>query len=266
VILSAALALAGYLAFGPVPASGGPDRRPPPGMLHATEPGEAAYLPRWDRMSVSLEVLVRGRPLPTFRYAGSLYLPVPRLGDAYEIRIRNSGLRRIAALVSVDGLSVLSGLPASAAEPGYLVDPGGSIRIKGWRRDRNTVAAFYFTGREESYAAGLGRPENVGVIRLLAIEEQAPLRPRPWLEKEDAARAAMMHREAGDTGTGYGRDLDSPVYEVPFARSGNTRTIVLYYDTVEGLRRQGVPVDEPFSEPIPDYRETTPLRPWTRNR
>jgi hypothetical protein len=47
----------------------------------------------------------------------------------------------------------------------------------------------------------------------------------------------------------YGRDVDSPAYWVQFVRSGNERTCTLYYDTVEALRKAGVPVDGPIPFP-----------------
>jgi hypothetical protein len=224
-------------------------------------------VPPRDGMRVGLEILVDGRPLPTVHHAGKTYLPVPRLGVEYDIRVWNHGPRRIAAIVSVDGLSVINGRPASEASPGYLVDSHSSVLIKGWRRDLKTVAAFSFQEREQSYARLMGYPENVGVIGLIAVEEQA-WRPRLLLEgKKDATPAGQRASgEVGGTGTGYGRDLDSPAYWVPFVRSGNKRTITFYYDTVDALRRAGVPVDRPAPVPFPADTEFAPPPPWPRGK
>jgi hypothetical protein len=224
-------------------------------------------VPSRDGMRVGLEVLVDGRPLPTVRHAGKTYLPVPRLGLEHEVRVWNDGPRRIAAVVSVDGLSVINGRPASEDSAGYLVDPHASIRIKGWRRSLETVAAFSFEERGKSYAQRMGYPENVGVIGLLAVEE-AGRWPRPLPERrgdaEPAARAASG--EVGGTGTGYGRDLDSPAYRVPFLRGGNRQTVTLYYDTAEALRQAGVPVDSPVPIPFPGDTEFAPPPPGPRGR
>jgi hypothetical protein len=210
-------------------------------------------------MRVGLEVLVDGRPLRTVDHAGKTYLPVPRLGAEYELRVWNEGPRRIAAIVSVDGLSAISGRPASEDSPGYVVDPHGSIWIKGWRRNLETVAAFSFEAREQSYAHRMGYPENVGVIGLLAVEEQAWW-PRLRLEEKagESAAARRAFGKTGGTGTGYGRDLDSPAHRVPFVRSQNQQRIVLYYDTVEALRQAGVPVDRPAPTPFPGDTEFAP--------
>jgi hypothetical protein len=224
---------------------------------------EMDLLPR-PQMNVGMEVLVDGMCARTVTFGGKVFLPVSRYGTEYEIRIWNHGPRRIAAIVSVDGLSVINGRPASALSPGYVVDPHSSILIKGWRRDLDTVAAFTFESRENSYAARVGRPENVGVIGLLAIEEA--VRPRPMLlERADSARSAMKSApEIGGTGTGYGRDIGSSVIYVPFVRSANTRTVTYYYDTVEALRRIGVPVDPSYPRPFPAPGEFVPPPPLRR--
>jgi hypothetical protein len=226
---------------------------------------DEVILPRWDGMCVGLDVLVDGRPLRTVQYQGRTYLPVPRWGTEYEIRVRNEGPRRILAIVSVDGLSVINGKPASEAQTGYIVAARNSILIKGWRRNLETVAAFSFEERDRSYASLIGRPENIGVIGLLAIEEMT-WRPRLGLEKDNFAASAARGAsgEVGGTGTGYGRDIDSPAYYVPFARSANKRTITFYYDTAEALRRAGVPVDGRLPVPFLGDAEFAPPPPGHR--
>jgi hypothetical protein len=215
-------------------------------------------LPPYNRLHVSLDVLADGRPLPTVWHAGKTYLPVPRLGMEYALRVWNHGSRRITAVVSVDGLSVISGQPASADQPGYLVDPRSHILIKGWRRNLEVVAAFSFEPRDQSYASRLGHPENIGVIGLVAFEELTR-GPRPLREQPRAAKSFQRASGAvGDTGTGYGRDVDSLVYEVPFLRSANTQTITVYYDTAEALRRAGVPVPDALPVPFPHHGEFAP--------
>lgn len=219
-------------------------------------------LPRPDRMRVGLDVLVDGKPLRTIPYRGRIYLPVPRMGAEYQIRVWNHGPRRISAIVSVDGLSVINGRRASEASPGYIVSPHRSVLIKGWRRSLDEVAAFSFVDREDSYAARMGWPENIGVIGLLAFEEQAPL---PLLrEKKDAARAPAakaLSGRVGSIGTGYGREIDSRAYYVPFVRSANRRSITLYYDTEEALRKAGIVKEPPMPIPFPDSQEFAPPPP-----
>lgn len=252
--------LAGILVLGMLVPAAGQDRK-------AIDRDLVEFAP-WPPMRVSLDVLVDNQPLPTVFHQGKTYVPVPRLGLEYAIRVTNHGPRRVVAMVSVDGLSVLNGQPASEDQAGYVVAARGSILIKGWRRDMNTVAVFSFVEREKSYASLMGRPENVGVIGLIAVEEMTsrPV-PRPFVERNGKSAAPALQRATvGDTGTGYGRDVDSRIYYVPFVRSNNKRTITMYYDTVATLRAAGVPVDRPLPSPFPGDHEFAPPPPADKSR
>ena len=148
--------------------------------VSAPRPPASEYrAPLREALRVDLDVLVDGRPVRVISHEGRLYLPVPQLGAEYEIRVSNRGSRRIEAVISVDGLSVVNGRPASERSTGYIVEAHGQVVIKGWRRDRDTVAAFTFTERENSYAARMGNRENLGVIGLMAFEE-ADVRALPY--------------------------------------------------------------------------------------
>ena len=172
--------------------------------------------------------------------------------DRIETKLQE--LKQIDHLESFsrDGLSVINGRPASEKSVGYLVDARSSITIKGWRRDKDTVAAFTFENRENSYAARRGYRDNIGVIGLVAFEEQGlrtledvPMTfAMPYKGKRDSATP-------GGTGTGWGHDIGSSVVEVPFTRSANKQTVTIYYDTPEALRRLGVPVDGWNPKPFP---------------
>jgi hypothetical protein len=223
-------------------------------------------LPPPGSLRVTMDILVDGRPLATVSHGGKTYLPVPRSGEEYQIRVWNHGPRRVAAVISVDGLSVITGQPASEHDPGYLVTPYNHIVIKGWRRSLDNVAAFRFVERDRSYASLMGKPENIGVIGLVAIEERV-MHPLPQLERRDSAPAAKGFRtEVGSVGTEYGREIDSRAYYVPFVRSSHKQTVTLYYDTVAALREAGVPVDRPPPIPFPGDVKFAPPPPGYRER
>jgi hypothetical protein len=216
-------------------------------------------------MQVRLEILVDGKPLPTVSYARKTYLPVPRVGAEYAIRVWNDGPRRVTAVVSVDGLSVINGKPAAESHPGYIVAPYSHVLVPGWRRSLDSVAAFRFVEPADSYAGRIGRPENIGVIGLVAFEEQV-WRPRLPLERElPTAAAKALNGKVGSIGTEYGREIDSHVYYVPFLRSANRRAVTIYYDTVEALRAAGVPVDG-LPVPFPSTNQFVPPPPGSRAR
>jgi hypothetical protein len=237
-LLMTSAALAAELKYRPVP----PD----------------VYVVPPDRMNVTMDVLIDGTPARTVEHEGRLYLPVPRMGEEYEIRVSNHGPRRIAAIVSVDGLSVIDGRRATEASPGYLVGSHRSVVIKGWRRNRDTVAAFTFEDRFNSYAYRRGHRDDIGVIRLVAIEEM-PHRTYPLAEFKGRPAEAKGGRAAvGGTGTGWGRDIGSSSVRVPFVRGWYSRSITIHYDTEDALRRAGVPLDMVYA--ISRTSRVTPLR------
>jgi hypothetical protein len=234
-----------------------PDAKTPP-------PERVLLIP--SKMHVAMDILVDGRALPTVSHQGKTYLPVPKLGAEYEIRVWNHGPRRIVAVLSVDGLSVINGQPAAEDQSGYIVAAHSHIVIKGWRRSMDTVAAFRFVDRDRSYAGLTGRPENIGVIGLIAIEERV-WQPSTELERKVAAPGALWARgQVGSIGTEYGREVDSRVYYVPFVRSSNRQTITYYYDTVAALREAGVPVDGPLPNPFPADPQFAPPPPGYKGK
>lgn len=267
ILVTSLLGLLGFLFL--TPAAGGQLtwRDPAQPMLEPrpiSRPPLDFVRPPPPRLQVRLEVLVHGRVLPTISYRGRTYLPVPRLGEEYVLRVWNHGPRRISANLSVDGLSVINGRPLSDANPGYIVGPYEYVDIPGWRRDLETVAAFRFVDRAESYAARRGRYENVGTIHLTAYEEHSP---RPYLPLDRSIRAPQRGEtvrsfgEVGSIGTEYGRDVHSRTWYVPFVRSSVRRELTIHYDTVEALRAQGIPVEDTYPLPPPVEREFAPPPP-----
>ncbi len=217
-------------------------------------------------MNVKMEILINGQLQPFVYWKGKTYLPVAQWGAAYEIRIQNNSVKRITAIISVDGLSVITLKPASEKQPGYVIAPHTSAVIKGWRKNDDTVAAFTFVDREQSYASQIGHPENIGVIGLVAFEELS-FPPNPPIESKyaggtlaDAAgsKAAPAPGAFSNIGTGYGKTIYSPTYEVPFVRNTNKSAITIYYDTVAALRDMGVPVDPMYPNPFPADPKLTP--------
>ena len=130
---------------------------------------------RQDSPDVSVEFLVAGRPLPQqATRGGAAFVAVPQWGIEYEIRISNHERHgRILFVIGVDGLSVIDGSRASEQSGGYVLNPGDSTRIRGWRRGLDRVAAFTFTHRDDSYAGQTGRRDHIGEVWVWAIREQS---------------------------------------------------------------------------------------------
>jgi len=107
----------------------------------------------------------QGKPLPIFRTRGS-YLVAGRDGERYELVYVNRSNRYYEVVATVDGLDVISGQPGSVRNRGYLLHPGHTVRIDGFRMSEREVAAFRFAAKALAYANNTpaGDARNVGVI------------------------------------------------------------------------------------------------------
>ncbi|HXI60745.1 MAG TPA: hypothetical protein VNO55_32010, partial [Polyangia bacterium] len=137
-----------------------------------------------------MEVLVDGVPAPTFHQGGETFV-MGQLGQRYTLRIHNNSPRRIEAVVSVDGRDAVDGKSADyRSKRGYLVPAWGQVDIDGWRLSRWQAAAFRFSAVEDSYAARVGAPRDVGVIgAAIFTERYVPPPPPPRILELPAPRA-----------------------------------------------------------------------------
>ena len=226
-----------------------------------------------------------GQRAPVHSHQGKLYV-VGAPGERYAVSITNRTAARVLAVVSVDGINVVSGETASPDQNGYVLAPYQSFEITGWRKSTSEVAAFYFTQLPDSYAARTDRPGHVGVIGVAAFREWTPPQPAmtPWPRR--SARADEAGREAESRvadsagappaasapaearasaestaqlrreriGTGHGERERSEVVYTEFRRATphSNQTAVIYYDTRATLVARGViPRPTPIVEPNP---------------
>src|SRR5262245_12761768 len=188
----------------------------------ATAVGGMADLTVYDRNE--------GRSLPVYWHQGRAWV-VGKPGNEYQLSVRSRQGEDILAVMSVDGINVITGETASPQQSGYVLSPGRAVEVKGWRKNMERTAAFYFTSLPESYAARTGRPDHVGAIGIALFrrkaQEPVPIAPQsapmsPWREREqpgqlsnkmerddraaDAASGAPAARSAEpQLGTGHGR-------------------------------------------------------------
>jgi hypothetical protein len=228
--------------------------------------GSLAEVTIFDRQS--------GRVLPVLRaYDGAYVAGTP--GNEYAIRIRNRSDSELLAVVSVDGVNVVSGETASPDQGGYVIAARSHLEIKGWRKSLQRTAAFYFTDLGDSYAARTGRPDNVGVIGValfkprpepkLSFEQRRDRREQPVQPRADAGASAdsapSAKREAEraapaspapSLGTGHGRNETSHARMVEFERESSSpnEVITLRYDSRENLVAMGV-IPERRARPDP---------------
>lgn len=198
----------------------------------------------------------QGRRLSVHWHQGRAYV-AGRPGDEYRLTLRNRSGERLLAVVSVDGVNVITGETADPRQSGYVLAPGGSVEILGWRKSLTQTAAFYFTDLGDSYAARTGRPDDVGVIGVALFREKR-VRPRPPAElgrSEESAPSARQADAEGKLGTGHGRRERSPAYYVRFERASPlpAETVTLYYDSRRNLLARGVLHEpRPFPGFVPD--------------
>ena len=233
-----------------------------------------------------------GRVLPLHEKDGRRWV-VGTPGQEYAIRVCNTSGGRVLAVMSVDGVNVVSGDTASPAQSGYVLSAYECADINGWRKNLSSTAAFYFTELPDTYAARTGRPENVGVIGVAFFRERS--RPVAWKDseakvaaspaaepaarQEAAAGSAAAEGRIGDAparrdnfasdgpapapmakiGTGHGRRESSYVQTTRFEREGATpnQTIAIHYDRRENLVAMGI------LPPPAIARAPNPFPAWT---
>jgi hypothetical protein len=238
-----------------------------------------------------------GTPLRTFEHGDELFV-LGSYGQRYAIVLRNHSARRVEAVVSVDGRDVVSGRVGDFVhERGYVLAPYATLRIDGFRKSFEQVAAFRFSTPEGSYSSRLGTPENVGVIGAAFFPERVRREPRrqplaapvpEYSRRRDASGGNEAPRSApaesersadraeakaeglgaaaapsvNNLGTEYGEARTSHVEEVRFVRASYDKPAyvsVLNYDNAAGLAARGIEI-EPRRY---SYREPNP---FPRNR
>lgn len=124
-----------------------------------------------------------GRFLTGFESGGHDYV-VGEAGQRYVIVIQNNSSLRLEVVVSVDGLDVIDGKPASFGKRGYLVDGNATLEVDGFRQSEDAVAAFRFGSVSAAYASKskTGDARNVGVIGLAVFHEQGTT-PALWRDE-----------------------------------------------------------------------------------
>jgi len=241
---------------------------------HAAAVGGMADLTVYDRQE--------GRPLQVYWHEGRAWV-VGRPGNEYQLNVRSRQGEELLAVLSVDGVNVITGETASPQQSGYVLAPGRALEVKGWRKDTARTAAFYFTSLPDSYAARTGRPDNVGVIGVALYrkkEEPAPQFAPPaaqpaapfasgQLSRKEASGAgasaeaqnAPRAAERDDRlGTGHGRIEASHTRHVGFERATSepAETVTIYYDSYRNLLARGivpgpVPPRRPTPNPFPGF-------------
>lgn len=203
--------------------------------VSAAKPAHA-YTPAYDTIGNTINVSIvdrnTGRELPIYHYRGEYWVAgVP--GAKYSVSVRNRIGERVLAVVSVDGVNVLSGETAGVNQQGYVFNRYQRYDVSGWRKSDHEVAAFTFVASPSSYAERTGRPDNVGTIGVaLFREKQAPqwYAPAPrygeteprWRDPNNRFQKGEPGNEVNETfkSSEAPRALPAPAAPAPSAASG----------------------------------------------
>lgn len=132
---------------------------------------------------IDMRVYVNGRSVREYNHNGNTFIE-SRHGSNYTIKIKNDNAHRVMAVVSVDGLDVITGKPAEDSDKGYIVDSYSSTEIKGYRLSDTGSAAFVFVSKDKSYTANAtGDSRNSGVIGIRVFEEKIEKPKEKVIEK-----------------------------------------------------------------------------------
>jgi hypothetical protein len=155
----------------------------------------------------SVEVLVDGRPLTEYAARGRHYVEALENAE-YELRIHNPTGSRVAVALAVDGLNSIDARHTSAWDAHkWVIEPYGTIHVRGWQMSSENARRFYFTTERDSYAAKLGQASNLGLITAVFFLERRPITVMPVTPserrppyKEDRTRDERAAPEPGTAG------------------------------------------------------------------
>lgn len=204
-----------------------------------------------------IELYVNGSKLPRFTHNSTNYVVAPESGD-FEVEVSTRGLAipqdtyraigrnyHLEVCVSVDGLSVMDGKPASTATRGYIASDS-KLRIPGWQLDGDRVAKFALGVSSGSYAAQSGRSvDNLGVVAAVVFGEK-----RQPPSGDIAYRGGGMTLDygskditrGGDLGAGFGAATEFKTTSTHFERGTELQRDVVYYRSRDWFRERGITV------------------------
>jgi hypothetical protein len=169
-----------------------------------------------DDNGFSVEVLIDGRPASEYFARGHRYVEALENAE-YDLRIHNPTGSRVAVALSVDGMNTIDARHTSAWDAHkWVIEPYGTIFVRGWQMSSENARRFYFTNERDSYGAKIGQTANLGLIAAVFFRERkpiviSPVTPGRHEEKssnrgEDRTRDAPVPSSAESAGSLANRD------------------------------------------------------------
>jgi hypothetical protein len=235
-------------------------------------------------LSVSL-VTENGNIITEFNKDGLTYVE-GRKGSKYKIRVENRTASKIKAVMSVDGLNIISGKRATSNDSGYVLEAFEGCDFPGWRINDNQVREFFFTKSKNSYnSKTYNDTNNIGVIGVMAYKAYVPPVTYDWNHYKpfdsgryywglnsvsvtasfsadtpaNLAKGVQPNRttfrglvEPASVGTGMGKTIESKTTKVDLIWDIQPfATNLIYYKTRKELEAMGIVVAPIKSKPLP---------------
>ncbi len=182
-----------------------------------------------------VDVLVDGRPLTEYAARGRRYIEALENAE-YEVRVHNPTGSRVAVALAVDGLNSIDARHTSAWDAHkWVIEPYGTINVRGWQMSGESARRFYFTTERDSYAAKLGQASNVGLITAVFFRERRPVTvmpvtPRPTYKTDGVRDERSAPKPGGvdapstqsEAGRGMDKQRSAQSYPAPDDESAAT--------------------------------------------
>lgn len=217
-----------------------------------------------------VDIKVNGKSVDQYEHNDCTFIEA-REGTEYSISVRNNSYKRKLAIVTVDGLNVITGEPqGNDNKNGYVINAHDVLEIKGFRQDMNSVGTFKFCKKGASYCNEKGLKGNNGVIGVRVYDEKsAAFLYSSWNSSSNSPFGdyicadrqtksndpATVYRssvstsfvtvstqddDSFDIGTTWGKKVKDSAVEVSFEPEVDFDETIIYYDTRINLEKMGI--------------------------
>lgn len=143
----------------------------------ATPPkGTIVESPAFAQGRISVKIIDKeGKAIPIIQSGGEYYIQSVK-GEPYTVFFENISNTGYEIVLTADGIDSVSGKDGRYSNPGYILFPGSSIKVKGFRQTRDDYKPFVFYEKLSPYVVGSneGSDANIGVIGFALFDLQTP--------------------------------------------------------------------------------------------
>lgn len=120
-----------------------------------------------------------GKKIPIVQSKGDYYIQSVK-GEKYTLYFENISNTGYEVIVTADGIDSVTGKDGSYRNPGYILFPGNTITVRGFRQTKDEYKPFIFYEKESPYVKGSrnGTDANIGVIGFALFELATPKIPK----------------------------------------------------------------------------------------